>query len=134
MTAETDLTRFQREADQIREVVDAKMGSVWTAINGIHSVLERITASVEKQAEQNTSLAIMGSNLQHFQETFVDHREATNDKLSDHERRINALEKKDQIKEWTRKGVWAAVGVTVAGALSFLTANFDKLLLLVGVG
>lgn len=134
MLAETDLTRFQREADQIREVVDAKMGSVWTAINGIHSVLERITTSVEKQAEQNTHLALMGNTLQHFQEIFVEHREATTEKLSDHERRLSALEKKDQVKEWTRKGVWAVIGLAVAGALSFLTTNFDKIAMLLGAG
>jgi hypothetical protein len=125
---------FHREANQIREVMDAKMGSVWTAIDGIRSVLERVTVSVERQAEQNTQVALIANTVSHFQQTFVEHRAETEEKLGKHGERILALEKKHEINEWTRKGAWAAIvaGVTATGVV--LAKNGESILAAIGLG
>lgn len=135
MTAPTDHAGdFRREADQIREVVDAKMGTVWTAIDGIRAVLERVTVSVEKQAEQNTQLAVIANTVSHFQQTFVEHRAHTEDHLADHGKRIHLLEERAKLNEWGKKGLWTAVGVGITATGAFLTANFSAILSALGVG
>lgn len=135
MTAPTDTAAdFRREADQIREVVDAKMGTVWTAIDGIRAVLERVTVSVEKQAEQNTQLAVIANTVSHFQQAFVEHRVSTEDELADHGKRIRSLEERAKLNEWGKKGLWAAVGVGITATGAFLTANFGAILSALGMG
>jgi hypothetical protein len=135
MTDESEtLKGFHREADQIREVVDAKIGTVWTAIDGIRAVLERITASVEKQAEQNVQLAVIANTVSHFQQSFVEHRAHTEDALDDHGNRIRSLEERAKLNEWGRKGLWTAVGVAITATGAFLTTNFSAILSALGMG
>lgn len=135
MTDESEtLKGFHREADQIREVVDAKIGTVWTAIDGIRAVLERITASVEKQAEQNVQLAVIANTVSHFQQSFVEHRAHTEDELANHSHRIRSLEESAKLNEWGKKGLWAAVGVAIATVGTFLTANFAAIMAALGIG
>jgi hypothetical protein len=135
MTAPTDHAGdFRREADQIREVVDAKMGTVWTAIDGIRAVLERVTVSVEKQAEQNTQLAVIANTVSHFQQAFVEHRVGTEDELADHGKRIRSLEERAKLNEWGKKGLWTAIGVGITATGAFLTTNFSAVLSALGMG
>lgn len=124
---------FRREADQLREVMDAKIGTVWSAIEGIRSVLERMNVTVERQAEQNTSIALLTNTVHHFQENYVENREKVADALSKHDARLNELEKKATLKEWTNKGAWAVGAAAVTATATFVTANFDKIIALFGV-
>ena len=127
-----DQALFQREADQVREVMDAKIGTVWTAIDGIRSVLERITSSVEKQAEQNTQVALMANTISHFQETFVEHRAHTEDKLANHAERLSAIEKKIEVKSISRTGLYTAITAAVTGTGLVVAQHFDKIVAAIG--
>lgn len=124
---------FRREADNIREVMDAKIGTVWSAIDGIRSVLERMNVTVERQVEQNTQMALIANTLHHFQENYVENREKVSDALSKHDARLSDLERKATLKEWTNKGAWAVGAAGVTATAGFVTANFDKILALFGV-
>lgn len=124
---------FRREADQIREVMDAKMGTVWSAIEGIRHILERMNVAVEKQTEQNTQLALIGNTLHHFQEVYVENREKVDSRLTDHDARLKSLETKLTLKEWTNKGFWTLAVTALTGAAAFATANFDKIAALFGM-
>lgn len=124
----------KRETDLIREVMDARIGAVWTTIDGIKSILERVTVSVEKQAEQNTNLALMGNTLAHFQETFVEHRAETDARFSAlnaavaaNSKRLDEHDKVMAVKSITRTGLMTALvaGVTASGV--FVTQHFDKI-------
>lgn len=141
MSDDTSQALFHRDADQLREVVDAKLGTVWTAIDGIRSVLERVTTSVEKQAEQNTTVALMANTLSHFQQTFVEHRAETDKRFEGHAADLKAVTKRlddhDKtlaVRSITRTGLMTAMvaGVTASGV--FVTQHFDKLIALVGLG
>lgn len=130
--ANSQLDLFHRETDQLREVVDAKIGSVWTAIEGIRQTMDRIVDTLAEQTKNNVQGVLLANTVHHFQETFVEHRTQTEDRLEDHGKRLTAIEKRLEVRETDRKGFWAALAVGITGAAGVVAANFDKIAAVIG--
>lgn len=130
----SDKDVIHREVNMIREVVDAKFDGVNRILAQMGEAISRLTLTVERQSEHQVQLAVLTNTVGHLQATFIEQRMKSDDRLDDLEVRQASLEEKVNLRNWRLSAIRAAIAAVAAGTVGFVTANFDTILTLMGVG
>ena len=125
---------IHREVNLIREVVDAKFDGINRVLAQMGEAISRLTDTVERQSEHQVQLAVLTNTVAHVQATFIEHKMKTDDRLEAIEEKQAAVEEKVNLRNWKLNAAKAGVGAVAAGGIGFITANFDTVLKLVGLG
>lgn len=126
--------QIHREINAVREVVDARFEGIDRVLSQMGEAISRLIVTVERQVEHQVQLAVLTNTVGHLQATFIEHKMRADDRTDALESRQANLEEKVNLRNWRLNAVRAAGAALVAGAVGFVTANFDTILVLLGVG
>lgn len=130
----SDKDVIHREVNMIKEVVDAKFDGINRVLSQMGEAITRLTDTVERQSEHQVQLAVLTNTVGHLQATFIDQKIKVEDRLDDLENAQSKLEEKVNLRNWRLTAIRGGIAAVAAGTIGFVTANFDTILTLVGVG
>jgi len=141
MESDEHLFAFHREADAIRQVVDAKFDGINRVLTQMGETLSKLGQTVERQNEQNIQLAVVTNTVAHIQAHIIDNRQTSEARFDIIEHRIGTIEtaqkatdEKVNLRNWKLNAFKALVLAGASGAVAFMTANFEHLMPFLGLG
>jgi hypothetical protein len=118
---------FDAKIEAVKELVNAKFDGTNAQIAGLAKTMDRVVEAIERQAENNAVLAVLGTRVNHIEEGLGAHRQATTAAFTSHNKRLSAVERRSERTAWKVGGWSTAIAAAGAACVTLVTDNFHNI-------